>query len=248
MDTNKIFSQIKGSGAPLIFLHGWGVDSNLFNELSNLLENIRECYLIDLPGFGKSSKPNETWGTLDYAKSVVEYMNEHNIKKADILGHSVGGRIALRIACHYPEVVNSLILISSAGIKSKSFVFYRMKIFIIKKIAKIFKIIDKIMGNNFFKNHFAARFASQDYKNAGEMKDIFLKIVNEDQENELDLVKAKTLLIWGENDKETPPDMGKTFSKKIKDSKLVILKGKDHFPFLGTGASLCAFQIKEFLK
>lgn len=248
MDKNNIFSKINGNGVPLIFLHGWGVDSNLFNQLSILLQDIRECHLIDLPGFGNSPKPEEVWGTLDYAQCIIKYMDEHEIEKADILGHSVGGRIALRIACHYPKRVNSLILIASAGIKSKKFRLYRMKIFLIKKLSKIFKAIDKIIGNDFFKKNFAHKFASQDYKNAGEMKDIFLKIVNEDQENELNLVKAKTLLIWGDRDAETPSDMAETFLKKIDGSKLILLKGRDHFPFLGSGANLCSFYIKEFLQ
>ena len=144
-------------------------------------------------------------------------------------------------------LLDNLILISSAGIKSKDYVL-RAKIFTLKIAAKIFKFLDKLMGNDFFKNRFSKKFASPDYINAGEMKDIFIKIVNEDQENELNRVNVKTLLIWGDKDTETPIDMGKTFNKKIKNSRLVVLNGKDHFPFLEAGANLCAYHIKEFLK
>ncbi|MGI6681181.1 MAG: alpha/beta fold hydrolase [Bdellovibrionota bacterium] len=247
-EKNIIHSKIIGKGAPLVFLHGWGVDSTLFLDLAELLADNRECHLIDLPGFGESLKPSEVWGTLEYAKCIVDYLKERNIERADILGHSVGGRIALRIAVHYPEYVDNLILISSAGIKSKKFLFRRFKIFIIKKAAKFFKAIDKLLKNNFFKNRFALRFGSRDYRNAGDMKEIFVKIVEENQEHELSKVNARTLLIWGDKDTETPVDMGETFSKKIKDAKLVILKGRGHMPFLGDGAGLCAYQIKEFLK
>ena len=245
---NMIYSKIIGSGKPLIFLHGWGNDSSFFQELSELLVADRECHLIDLPGFGNSKKPDAVWGTKDYASCIIDYLKSHNIKNADILGHSVGGRIALRIAVYFPEYLDNLILISSAGIKSRKFLFRRIKIYILKKVAKIFKFLDKLTGKDFFKNKYFSKFASRDYLNAGDMKDIFIKIVNEDQENELKDVKARTLLIWGDKDTETPIDIGKTFSKKIKDSKLIVLKGKDHFPFLRGGASLCAYQIKEFLK
>lgn len=243
---NILYSKIIGSGKPLIFLHGWGVDSSLFEPLAELLKNHRECHLIDLPGFGHSKKPDSTWGTLEYAKCITQYLESKNITNADILGHSVGGRIGLRIAVHFPKSVDNLILISSAGIKSKKFLL-RFKIYILKKAAKIFKTFDKLLGRDFFKNRYSSKFASKDYLNAGEMKDIFLKIVNEDQEGELSRVNARTLLIWGDKDSQTPIDMAKTFNKKIKNSKLIILNGKDHFPFLGSGANLCAYHIKEFL-
>ena len=245
---NIVYSKIIGKGKPLIFLHGWGNDSSFFHGLAELLANDRECHLIDLPGFGNSKKPDAVWGTKDYAKCIVDYLKSQNIQKADILGHSVGGRIALRIAVYFPEYLENLILISSAGIKSKKFLFRRIKIYILKKVSKIFKFFDKLIGKDFFKNKYSSRFASRDYLNAGDMKDIFIKIVNEDQENELKDVNTRTLLIWGDKDTETPVDMGIKKKKKIKDSKLVVLNGKDHFPFLGGGASLCAYHIKEFLK
>ena len=245
---NIVYSKIIGEGNPLIFLHGWGNDSSFFDTLAGFLADSRECHLIDLPGFGKSKKPDSVWGTKDYARCIVDYLKSHNIEHADILGHSVGGRIALRIAVYFPEYLNDLILISSAGIKSKKFIFKRLKIYLLKKIAKIFKFMDRIIGKDFFKSKYSSKFASRDYLNAGDLKSIFIKIVNEDQESELKDVKAKTLLIWGDKDTETPVDMGETFSKKIKNSELVVLNGKDHFPFLGNGANLCAYHIKNFLK
>ncbi len=109
------------------------------------------------------------------------------------------------------------------------------------------KLIDRLSGSQFFAKIFAPRFGSADYQKAGALKPIFVKTVNEDLEPQLSQIRAKTLLLWGSADSETPPEMGRRFHAQIGGSRYIELPGKDHYLFLGMGAHLCAEHIEEFL-
>lgn len=73
--------------------------------------------------------------------------------------------------------------------------------------------------------------ASRDYKEAGKLLPLLKNLVKEDLQKNFSEIKAPTLIIWGENDKELNKENGKTIKKLIKNSKLKIVEG-DHFPFL----------------
>jgi pimeloyl-ACP methyl ester carboxylesterase len=79
------------------------------------------------------------------------------------------------------------------------------------------------------------------------MRNILVKTVNEDQTDSSHHIIAPTLILNGENDTQTPVEMAQRLHKYIRNSQLILLPGKDHFPFLGEGAHLCASYIRRFL-
>jgi pimeloyl-ACP methyl ester carboxylesterase len=107
--------------------------------------------------------------------------------------------------------------------------------------------VDKAFGSHIFQNWFAPRYGSRDYKNAGALRNILVKTVNEDLTNDAKQVTVPTFLLWGETDQETPQAIGKRFHELIPNSKLVILPGQDHFPFLREGSHLCGYHVSKFL-
>jgi len=201
----------------IIFLHGWGLDKNCFTELAKQL-NYKKI-LFDLPGFGKTELPKRPWGTLDYANYVK---NAFVKEKSILLGYSFGGRIAIKIAADYSELVDKVILIASAGLRKK---------FSLKRLIR--KILKK---------------SSQDYKNAGSLKPILSKIVAQDLTKDLKKIKCETLILAAENDTETPLWTAKKMHKLIKNNKLIILPGLGHHDILTLGIHQTSHQIKNFLK
>lgn len=230
------------TGQPVVILHGWGQNLSALRPLGELLGKYRQVHLLDLPGFGASPKPKEDWDTLQYAQCVLRYMDENKLDKADLLGHSFGGHIALRLAAHYPDRVKSLVLIDSSGLKRPP----STQRIMIRNLGQVLKVLDKIIGTSLFKNCFAPRFASRDYKNAGEMKNILVKSVNHDVTQEAQQIKNPCLILWGDKDQETPVELAERLHELIANSKIVVLPGKDHFPFASVGAHLCAFHILKF--
>jgi len=236
-------------GPKILLLHGWGQDLTQLKPLGELLSTSMRVFLVDLPGFGKSSAPSTVWSSFDYADFIVSYLNKNQIEKAHILGHSFGGKVALSMAIRYSERVDSLVLASPSGLKRSRSFFQKCRFRAIQSGSFFFKQIDRWTGSQLFSNYFAPYFGSADYKNAGAMRSILVRSVNEDLFPHLKEVKAKTLLLWGEKDTETPIEMGLRMQKAIPFSNLVQFSQHGHQLFQDTGGNhLSAYHIQRFLQ
>lgn len=93
---------------PLVLLHGWGHTSSCWNRLLPLLPQVRDVYLLDLPGFGE----NGGWveADLDEVVATIEAMLP---ERCSLLGWSLGGMLAVRLAAQYPEKVESVITLAT---------------------------------------------------------------------------------------------------------------------------------------
>lgn len=102
-----------GDGPPLVLLHGFPLDHHLWDEVVPLLENSFDVILPDLRGFGESTTVDSAYDMDDYASDVAGLLDQLQIQKAAIVGHSMGGYVALAFARRYPERVTGLGLVSS---------------------------------------------------------------------------------------------------------------------------------------
>lgn len=98
-----------GSGEPLILLHGNGEDHTIFDNVAKHFAKQYHVIAIDTRGHGKSPLGDEPFSLYQFAEDLNEFMNEQKIEKANILGFSDGGNIALIFASEYPEKVIKLI-------------------------------------------------------------------------------------------------------------------------------------------
>jgi 3-oxoadipate enol-lactonase len=103
----------RGTGTPLVLLHGFPLDHHLWDDVVPLLEDTFDIIVPDLRGFGNSTMINAPHSMDDYASDIASLLNHLNIQKAAIVGHSMGGYVALAFARLYPERVSGLGLISS---------------------------------------------------------------------------------------------------------------------------------------
>jgi len=114
INSRKIRYIDRGSGRPLVFIHGFGASIYCWRKnLDPISKHHRVC-APDLPGFGYSDKPLDADYSIDaYADFVVQFMDKLKIKKAVLVGHSLGGGIALLTGLKYPARVHSLILLDA---------------------------------------------------------------------------------------------------------------------------------------
>jgi pyruvate dehydrogenase E2 component (dihydrolipoamide acetyltransferase) len=107
----------EGEGVPLVLLHGFGGDINIwvFNQEA-LAEGGRTVYAVDLPGHGGSTKDVGEGDLASLVRVVEGFMGEMGVEKAHLFGHSMGGAVAASLAVQHPEKVQSLSLIASAGL------------------------------------------------------------------------------------------------------------------------------------
>ena len=94
----ETYFTMEGRGDAVILLHGWGTSSQSLAPLCGALADSFRVLAVDLPGFGWSMAPPTAWGTAEYAGHVERLMRETGIQGAAFLGHSFGGRVAIRLA------------------------------------------------------------------------------------------------------------------------------------------------------
>lgn len=106
----ELFYRESGQGTPMIILHGlYGSSDNWLTFIKNLSENFR-IYLPDLRNHGQS--PHSDTHSFDAMRDdLIEFMKMHSIKEAIIVGHSMGGKVAMKFAASFPDLVKSLIII-----------------------------------------------------------------------------------------------------------------------------------------
>jgi pimeloyl-ACP methyl ester carboxylesterase len=215
---------------PIVVLHGWGAHIEAVAPILAALEGASDLIAVDLPGFGESDPPPETWGVADYARFVGEFLDELGVARAHFVGHSHGGRVSIYLATEHPERVERLLLVDAAGIRPKRTWRYRRRV----AVAKLGKAAAAVGGppGKRLQERMRARVASRDYLEASEaMRGTFRKVIAEDLTERLPRVRASTLLVWGDRDDDTPLWMGRWMEELIPDAGLVVLEGAGHYSY-----------------
>ncbi|MBI5465034.1 alpha/beta hydrolase [Candidatus Gottesmanbacteria bacterium] len=217
----------------IIILHGWGSSSEAWQAPKELLEKHGfSVYIPDLPGFGKEPPPKRPWSVSDYVDFVLEYAGKNGLDKFCLIGHSFGGRIAIKLAALYPEKLTSLVLTGVPVRTRKSF-----KVLTFNFLAKIGKILFLIPPLPFFapwarKILYTCVGEWDYYKTEGVMRQTFKKIINENLSPFLQKINLPTLILWGEEDKVIPLETAYHLKEKIPQAELKIIKGGNHrFPY-----------------
>jgi pimeloyl-ACP methyl ester carboxylesterase len=218
--------ETKGSGDAVILLHGWNADVSIYESIVNMLKTKYLVYIIDLPGFGESMIPHIPYTLDDYVDFVHTFIGELNIDSPISIGHSFGGRIAIRYVNKFKT--EKLVLISSAGIKRFNLkTKYKICKYKLKKryyiLTRNITKLEKLQNNS----------GSTDYQClTNTMKKTMINIINTNQTKELKNITIPTLLLWGKNDLQTPYKDALLMNKKITNSGLVTFNYSGHFPFI----------------
>lgn len=237
--------QDEGAGKTILLLHGWQDNLHTFDALAELLAKTYRVIRLDCPGFGQSETPKETWNLDNYVEFVKNFIQKLNLQVDVLIGHSFGGRIAIKGTAAKHLQPAKLILINSAGIaKNKT-----LCNSVLKFSAKIIGWITYIPPLVFWREKWRQKIyksIGSDYLNAGAMQKTFLKIIAEDSSANAKKITIPTLLIWGADDTETPLSDGKLFSQLIPHSKLEIINDTGHFVHQEKSEEI-AKLIQEFL-
>lgn len=209
----------------IIILHGWTYSTEKWQTFLDILEKKGfEPIMLHVPGL--TMENDKVWKMEDYVNWLYKKIEKEK-GKAVILGHSNGGRIALSFAIKYPEKVEKLILIDSAGIYHNELPL-ALKRVIFKTLAKLGK---KLTSLNILKNILYKLAGENDYKNASiNMRQTMLNLLNSDKSLKPEKIQISTLIIWGREDKITPLSDGKLMNSLIKNSKLEIIENGKHSP------------------
>ncbi len=220
----------------ILVLHGWGQSGEYWQEIRSQL-GPAEFEVFDLPGFGREPLVSDTWTVPDYAAWVAGRIERNGWREIDLLGHSFGGRVAAYLASRNPAWLHALILYGTPGLYRPSLK-TRFKIGLAKAAKKI------VPPNLLRKAPKNPNLAEAERQGVGK---IFRNAIGFDQTALLPQIKAPTLLVWGEQDKEVPVKIAQEMRGLISDSRLEILPGLGHNAHLENPNLFCG-KIRSFLE
>lgn len=209
-----------GAGSEVLFLHGYMSCKESFYYNIKAFSSYFSVTAPDFPGFGASAPLPAAWSVGDYSLWLKEFIAACGLVRPHIVAHSFGARVALRLACEYPGLVGDMVITGGAGIVKPRTRTYKRRV-------AAYRIAKKI-APRFAESH----FGSKEYRELSPlMRESYKKIVNEDLRGCAKNVRARTLLIYGENDEVTPPfEEGEIFRSCIAGSRLEVIPG-GHFCF-----------------
>ena len=210
-----------GRGKDILLLHGWGQNIEMMKPLGDAFCENHRITIIDFPGFGNSEEPKEAWTIDKYSLMLEDFVKQVGIKKPIVMGHSFGGRVAIRYSAR--NNIEKLVLFGSPCIRLQEEL--PLKVKILKKIKTL-------PGMNKIGEYMKQFIGSRDYKAASPiMRETLVNVVNEDLSKYAREIEEPTLLIWGEQDDEAPVNDARELEKLMMDAALIILPGT-HYAYL----------------
>ena len=229
LDNGNLLAEKTGhSPARVVALHGWGRTGTDFAQILAGLDAVA----IHLPGFGITTEPATAWGSEQYADAVARALAamasvgpsvEPSGTPVIVVGHSFGGRVAVRLAAKYPELVSGLVLTGVPLVRLVAAPNPPVMFRLIRGLARLGIIPQRVLEEQRQKR------GSADYRAArGVMRDILVRVIGEDYRDDLARVTAPVRMVWGENDTAAPADAGAHAAGLIDGATFRTVAGAGH--------------------
>ncbi len=234
-----LYYEIHGEGTPLLLIAGLGSDCLSWGGVVAKLAAHFKVIVFDNRGVGRSEAPEKSYAVGEMTSDAIRLLDHLKIKKAHILGHSMGGFIAQEMAIHHPERVERLVLASTAAVSSERnntlfLEFYKElrtgadpETWILKWVRWLFspeRLSCKTFIDAFVKNRLKDPFPQQARGLKGQIDAIALF----DSREKLGRVKAETLVLHGREDILILPGEAEALAKGISGSAFQYIKGAAH--------------------
>jgi pimeloyl-ACP methyl ester carboxylesterase len=255
-----------GKGPPLLFLHGLGGSWKDWSATLPAFAAVYQVMAVDFPGFGDSDQPEVRY-SVEWLTDVMEkFIQERKLEGVNLVGHSMGGLVALNLAARPNSRVKKLIIADAVGIGDKSeFISYAMT----KKILGPETRWESFEG--FLRDEFRGMVESfvkgQKPKTARDFFESVPKnpitgnrflpmtpsvqmtasIIDFDVRPKLASIRQPTLILWGAKDHVAPPQDASLLKKEIRQSQLLLFPDSGHSP-MAEHPSLFNQELRKFLE
>ena len=229
----QLHYRVAGAGSPLVLVHGFGVSGHIWQHVLPYLAQHYQVFVIDLPGYGRSSyrETHASWQLRDMAPLLSAWLQALRLSSVHLVGHSMGGAIAIQIAAHAPELVHTLTLVDAAGMPFRS---------TFQKLARrsMRSFVQKGNGRYppaLIRDLLRPRLRLL-WHNANQMVDC-------DVRAELATLTQPTLILWGEHDILVPISLGYELHKALPHAIFVTIPSSGHRPMLAQPALISGVML-----
>ena len=232
--------EVYGRGEPVILLHGWLGSWNYWLKTMEALKKQYRCYALDFWGFGDSGKRRDSYDIDDFVSLVEQFMERLGIDAAPIVGHSMGGTVAMSMALNRPERVSRAIVVGSPVTGDSLHLFLRLagKPWIASIVWNMPTVLQ--FGIRVF-SPFVVRNAADWYQMitrdlSRTTLEAFFTSINSlrytDLRPQLARAPRPIMGIYGVNDNVVNPNQADIIAKIAPQSRVKIMTGSGHFPML----------------
>jgi pimeloyl-ACP methyl ester carboxylesterase len=245
IDGVRVHYQEKGSGTPLVLIHGFTSSAYSWKDVFEPLSKNFRVIAVDLKGFGFSGKPDGDYTRRAQATLIAHLLDHLKIDNAWLCGNSMGGEVSLNFAVQNPRRVAGLILIDSSGVKMEGSGSLAPSYLLIPVVGRVLTALalrsDKLVREGLEKSFYdhakitderVAYYYRPLQTRGGQLAALRAR-TQADQfpvEPDLGKISARTLIIWGAEDALIPLAAGRKMKSLIKDSKLVVIEKCGHLP------------------
>lgn len=227
IDGVRLFYQTVGAGPHLVMLHGWAQDTSTFWPLVDLLSGSFRLWLLDLPGFGRSGMSRNPMTVSDYASVVRGFVEQHQLGRPGLVGHSFGGRVAIKLASRHPDIVRRLLLVDAPAFRA-SRSFGRTALYVASTAIRL--CVPEWFDLRTRARRRFYRAIGSDYLDAADLRQTFVAVVSEDLTEDIQAIDAEVLVVWGEQDRAVPLREGIRLYQLLKHARIEVFEGVGHFP------------------
>jgi len=238
---NNTHIEVIGNGPNLVLIHGWGMHSAVWQPVIKKLSKVFTLHLVDLPGMGLS-RPIEPYHLHATAENIAEILPPN----ADIVGWSLGGQVAMRIALDYPEMVRRLVLVGAtpsfvnkpdwqfgmAGDVFSSFA-YSVNADYQKTMTQFLTL--QCMGADDARSTVKLlrnKFAERPIPSTQALQKALQILLETDLRSEIEYLRKPALLIHGDRDTLAPVQAAHWMMQHLPMGYLRVVAGASHAPFL----------------
>jgi pimeloyl-ACP methyl ester carboxylesterase len=163
----NLYFQERGRGIPVILLHGFPFQQTIWDSFAEKLSKSFRVFTVDLPGFGKSPILDLPFTVDEVGQQIIAWIEENDLHNCALVGHSLGGYVALSVAFKKPDLLSSLVLFHSTAYPDS----------IEKKMSrnKVLEFIDKNGVKAFTSNFIGPLFADQQHPSIRKVKAIAME-------------------------------------------------------------------------
>ena len=221
-----------GQGEPLVIIHGGGDGARAWLKSSEELSKYYSVYIPDLPGFGHSQSANDKFHLPEYVAFIEDFTQTLGIESFHLVGHSIGGGIALHYALKSPQKVKGLVLVSSwcLGIEAALWVRLLSHPALSRSLGEAG--IAVLKGVKWLARLFYApfRFANPVTRVKMDVGKTMITLRGQTTvlQDRLCELTMPTLLVWGSGDRIVPASHAYVAAELIPDCQLHIFEGCGH--------------------
>lgn len=226
-----------GNLRPLVFLHGWADCKAIWHRSLDYFSSRYPCVAFDLPGFGESDKPDGCYTPVEMASVVAGGIQGLGLGPATVVGHSLGGIVALALTLEHPEVVYRLALVNPANSGQFPRAIHRLytrpygpaALGVLRTVERALGQLAPDRGGGALGAYLRrARWTAMAPRRT--LAETLGGVLRTDLRGRLGEVRVPTLIIAGDRDRTTPPAGAGEMAAAIPGAELVILRRVGHHP------------------